>query len=128
MTVNEAIEVLIPFRDCMYDQHGCPISDAAIALDVAIDALKRTQWISVEERLPEANKQVLLHITQECQYYDDNGDVYFTDDYFMCEGHRRTGKHKGWYKAIAPDISQYIHGEITHWMPLPEQPEEETDG
>lgn len=40
MTREEAIKVLEPFKACMFDQHGCPISDAAIALDVAIEALK----------------------------------------------------------------------------------------
>ena len=40
MTRKEAIRVLEPFKACMFDQHGCPISDAAIALDVAIEALQ----------------------------------------------------------------------------------------
>ena len=40
MTTEEALEILKPFCKCMFDQHGCPISDAAIALDVAIKALE----------------------------------------------------------------------------------------
>ena len=40
MTKNEAIQILKPFRDCMVDQHGCPISDVVYALDVAIKALE----------------------------------------------------------------------------------------
>lgn len=36
MTNEEVIAVLKPFMACMFDQHGCPISDAAIALDLAI--------------------------------------------------------------------------------------------
>ena len=40
MTVQEALEILKPFKACMFDQYGCPISDAAIALDVVIKALE----------------------------------------------------------------------------------------
>lgn len=40
MTREEAIRVLEPFKDGMFDRYGCPISDAAIALDVAIEELK----------------------------------------------------------------------------------------
>ena len=40
MTREEAIEILKPFKACMFDQNGCPISAAAIALDVAIEALE----------------------------------------------------------------------------------------
>lgn len=45
MTREEAIEILRPFRDAMIDQHGCPISDAVFALDVAIEALNREHQI-----------------------------------------------------------------------------------
>jgi len=41
MTIPEALEILKPFKACMFDQWGCPISDAAIALDVAIDVLEK---------------------------------------------------------------------------------------
>lgn len=37
MTNAEAIEILRPFRNAMIDQHGCPISDAVYALDVALE-------------------------------------------------------------------------------------------
>ena len=40
MTIQEALEILKPFKACMFDQWGCPISDAAIALDVVIKALE----------------------------------------------------------------------------------------
>lgn len=41
MTREEAIALLQPFRDCMVDQHGCPISDVVYALDVALDVLRK---------------------------------------------------------------------------------------
>ena len=40
MTRQEAIEILKPFRDDMNDQHGCQISDAVFALDIAIQCLE----------------------------------------------------------------------------------------
>jgi len=62
MTKTEAIEILQPFRDAMVDQHGCPISDAVYALDVAIETLKQPeqQWIPCSERLPEKNGRYLV--------------------------------------------------------------------
>ena len=52
MSREEAVKILEPFKACMFDQHGCPISDAAIALDVAIETLKEQErktavWIYV---------------------------------------------------------------------------------
>lgn len=43
MTIPEALEILKPFSLCMHDQCGCPISDAAIALDVVIKALEEPE-------------------------------------------------------------------------------------
>ena len=49
MTRQEAIKILKPFRECMIDQHGCPISDAVYALDVAIKSLE--EWDKVVEEI-----------------------------------------------------------------------------
>lgn len=55
MTKQEAIKLLIPLRNSMVDQYGCPISDVVFALDVAIDVL--------DEKYP----------CSLCKYYDDDG-------------------------------------------------------
>lgn len=39
MSNEQAVQILIPMRNMMYDQNGCPISDAVFALDKAIEAL-----------------------------------------------------------------------------------------
>lgn len=39
MSNEHAVQILIPMRNMMCDQHGCPISDAVFALDKAIEAL-----------------------------------------------------------------------------------------
>ena len=95
MTRQEAIEILKPFRNCMVDQHGCPISDAVYALDTAIkalesqesayeegytyaesryrQALESQQWIPCSERLPEELEMVNItwvNHEPEPYYYD----------------------------------------------------------
>lgn len=61
------------------------------------------KWISVEERLPEEEVQVLVY-----------GRI------FMDIGWILDSKWKSEY------INAYDDDEITHWMPLPEAPKEET--
>lgn len=39
MSNEQAVRILIPMRNMMCDQNGCPISDAVFALDKAIGAL-----------------------------------------------------------------------------------------
>lgn len=49
MSNEQAVQILIPMRNMMCDQHGCPISDAVFALDKAIEALSadrpQGEWI-----------------------------------------------------------------------------------
>ena len=67
----------------------------------ALNALEnQPKWISVEERLPEENTSVIAafedgHVFQALYAYD------------------------GW------DLWEGCTGKITHWMPLPEPPEED---
>lgn len=39
MSNEQAVQILIPMRNMMCDQYGCPISDAVFAFDKAIEAL-----------------------------------------------------------------------------------------
>ena len=52
MNNEQAIQILIPMRNMMYDQNGCPISDAAFALDKAIEVLSTDRpqgyWIKTD--------------------------------------------------------------------------------
>ena len=69
----------------------------------AADALeKQPRWISVEERLPEQRDAYLAATT--------DGDVY--DAEFI-------PSVKQWW------IDDDLRLDVTHWMPLPEPPEEE---
>ena len=39
MSNEQAVQILIPMRNMMCDQSGCPISDVVFALDKAIESL-----------------------------------------------------------------------------------------
>ena len=68
MDYRQAINILVPLRNMMRDQHGCPISDAYFALDKAINALtaeperKKGKWIPCSERLPEVGQDILMSV------------------------------------------------------------------
>lgn len=62
-------------------------------------------WISVKERKPETKGQYLVAAI-EAGHYRRFGIVSFTD-HFVMNGHRSYWK-------------------VTHWMPIPEMPKEET--
>ena len=85
MTKEEAIKILKPFRACMFDQHGCPISDVAIALDVVIEALEQTRWVSVRERLPEQDKYVFVYLFGDSPYIAWHDGVDWCTDEFVLD-------------------------------------------
>ena len=66
---------------------------------------KVPQWISVEERRPEPGKRVLA-----------------TDGVFVGEAYRTSADTWRRYDGIA--MRDCIGSIVTHWMPLPEAPEE----
>ena len=66
---------------------------------------KVPQWISVEERIPKAGKRVLA-----------------TDGVFVGEAYRTSADTWRRYDGIA--MRDCIGSVVTHWMPLPEAPEE----
>lgn len=111
--LTEAYRLLLEMREnCAKhadDQYDDPKREAKCeALNIAIAAMGRSipsRWIPVEERLPEHGKNVLVHVANrvgmwhtEIDWQKDNGEWANNAD---CE----------WYT-------------ITHWMPLPEPPEE----
>lgn len=73
------------------------------------DANPKSPWISVEERLPEPEKEVIIldgrkHI--DIDHLTDDGE----DNYF-------------WWKS--DDTIWCEDDEITHWMPIPQLPKED---
>ena len=62
---------------------------------------KHSEWISVDERLPDENVRVLVYINSERSYTKIDTD------------RLKEGKFVRWYK------------DVTHWMPLPKPPKGE---
>ena len=97
--------------DCYEEKHtGCPYEDDELCIrHICGDALayinqleaRVQKWISVKDRLPEDDDDVLILIY---------GKV-------IGVGYRINGKWKSLSKAKAPVV--------THWMSLPEPPKEE---
>lgn len=123
MTNEEAIAEL---EERYMSMSMCAITDeckrANEALDLAISALERDRWISVEERLPEEPglyivfllapideyRKELSHVTE---MYFDKAEMLWVDDTEQ-------------YNALLPQSDERYC--VTHWMPLPEPPKEET--
>ena len=120
--------------------------DSVDAIDMAISALKeQPRWISVEERLPKAEKEVRVickaswnpKYFYQCQaFYEPKGMLKEKSDYgwdYECCGEYSEEDddyfvNPGWYERIHnwDDYSAVgILDEVTHWMPLPEPPKEE---
>lgn len=109
--INEAAtgtmaRTLFKAKDTIYNQQR-----------YVIDVQPVNQWISVNDRLPEAveedvngkiafSKSVLVYLVY------DNGFTYITNDRFRVDS-------KSWLHEIPGEGCK-----VTHWMPLPEPPKE----
>lgn len=76
-----------------------------MARDYLKEHFAEPRWISVEERLPDKDKDVMC-------YSDKNGG-------YMFFGYR------GWISGEWMEGGSLHIGDVTHWMPLPEPPEVE---
>ena len=74
----------------------------------------RQKWISVEERLPEAEKKVLVYAVGYAFGFE--GDTVMA---ITCQSMHRDGSMY-WHSPWQYFLSDY---KITHWMPLPDAPE-----
>ena len=112
MTREEAIKHIITYA---YYDDDIPLQ-VATALDMAISALRAQQeqeskplngWISVQDRLPEVGRYVVCIAKR-------NPFSRFMPMVARIE-------KNGW---VNPITEQYI-SEVTHWMPIPQQPKGE---
>lgn len=85
---------------------------AAQVTKLAAEAAVERDWISVEDRLPEDDGDVLAIVSGYPTPNITLEDVLVVAAF--CEG-------EGWYIGEYPDWDNPI---ITHWMPLPEPPKE----
>lgn len=83
----------------------------AVVVQKAIDIVKEhSNWISVDERLPEDRQEVLIFVA------DGFFGAYMTVSYYNGNGHI-----KSWNNI-------YLNETVTHWQPLPSPPSEVQDG
>lgn len=114
-------------------------------LDSKLRVLESSGWISVEEKLPDAEQEVRVLCKAswnscyryQCQaFYEPKGMLReksnYGWDYECCSEYSEEDDdyfvNPGWYERIHnwDDYSAVgIADEVTHWMPLPEAPEEE---
>lgn len=138
MTREEIVKAL---RACSNEKTNCskcPMWDSKpdlrcmdLAMKRAADMLEqdaKTGWISVKDRLPDEEEDVLL-LVREVEHYGRHAEkrnVYrwvFTgwrvDDEWAttyCHGYKRIQEEN--------EKSTYCEHMVTHWMPLPEPPKE----
>ncbi len=126
MTIDRAIEILDP----EHREHYESIEPVMEACRMGMEALERTRWIPCSERLPkelEPVNVVWVNHRPE-QYHQEIKDVpqKATAVYYR--------KQWYWWSCVCEDLlAEYGTNEadkvddaieITHWMPLPEPPEE----
>lgn len=100
-------------HSALLEQNGKLRDAAADVTRLAAEAAVERDWISVEDRLPEDDGDVLAIVSGYPTPNITLEDVLVVAAF--CEG-------EGWYIEEYPDWDNPI---ITYWMPLPEPPEEE---
>ena len=116
MTRDESIKVL---RTESIELGGNAVSVCRFweALDMAISALRQQehpQWISVKDRLPDYMGEVLVIVSGKPHENITLDGAYEIAEYDPVEG---------WILEMWPE---WCSGVVTHWMPMPEPPEEGT--
>ena len=115
MTIEEAIEILRKNRPTS-DTRPCGM-ELCDSVDMAISALRQRehpQWISVKDRLPDYMGEVLVIVSGKPHENITLDGAYEIAEYDPVEG---------WILEMWPE---WCSGVVTHWMPLPEPPEEGT--
>ena len=108
MTREEKLEKYLDYQ-YMYE-NGDPSYIHGIKVGVSwADENPKSPWISVEDRLPEPEKEVIIL----------NGRKQIDIDHLTDDG------EGGYYWWKSDDIICCDDDEITHWMPIPELPKEE---
>lgn len=142
MDYKELVEHLkSPTWQDLEDPDSSLLPDAATAIT---DLLTRLKWVSVEEKLPDAEEEVrLCCVTASGHHYQCQGfyvppgthrdNSGYSWDWECCEEYDEERDdylvNPGWYESIH-NWDEYsacgIVDKVTHWMPLPGLPEEES--
>ena len=126
MTIDRAIEILNPEHRERYEN----LDEVNEACRMGMEALERTRWIPCSERLPESDEVWQKYIVVYCynclDIWDDMNAMTFVSvaDYNSEQKVWKLGNDEVVNALILPENIQLHAGYITHWMPLPEPPEE----
>lgn len=108
MTIEDAIRILDPETTKEELEKRCERGDYLREYEVkfyagklAADELRKRQWISVKDRLPERDGEYLIHL----------------DDGFIATASYMANEDGELDWELWADS-----GEVTHWQPLPEPP------
>ena len=107
MTIDRAIEILNPEHRENYDG----MDEVNEACRMGMEALERTRWIPCSERLPESDLEVLVIASGKV------GNITLVNSVEIGDFDR----DEGWILEMWPE---WEDPNVTHWMPLPEPPEE----
>ena len=125
MDVKEKlVELLEPHMSglaCEYESGSCELTSCRscnaknIADNLITNGVTVQEWISVKDKLPPHNHDVLV-------YRPDMAMKILVDNYYGYYGEDDAEWHEGWAK-----YGKDIHNNplITHWMPLPQPPKGE---
>lgn len=98
----------------------CGKTDYSQTIEDACSELSKHRWIPIEERLPEEDENVLVLIGTECSVMRivnrDKTDVWHWDGSYCM-------MWANWNDTEYADIC-----DASHWMPLPEPPQEVSQG
>ena len=124
------------------DVYSTVLSIVECEAAVDVSEIMRGEWISVKDRLPEAEQEVLI-LTENgvitTAMYED-GTIYMEDscwiwydvDFDYDEENDKYIICEGWweYRHYNPDevYNNCVDDKVTHWMPLPEPPKEVVEG
>ena len=110
---EKLIELLTEFYGC--DPMYYDVDALAIADHLVSNGVTAQEWISVKDKLPPHNHDVLV-------YRPDMAMKILVDNYAGYYGEDDAEWHEGWAK-----YGKDIHNNplITHWMPLPQPPKGE---
>ena len=107
MKIDRAIEILDPEHREHYDG----MDEVNEACRMGMEALERTRWIPCSERLPESDLEVLVIASGKV------GNITLVNSVEIGDFDR----DEGWILEMWPE---WEDPNVTHWMPLPEPPEE----
>ena len=126
MTIDRAIEILDPDHREHYEN----LDEVNEACRMGMEALKRQKWIPCSERLPDSDEvwgKYIVAYRYSCRnIWDDISEIAVVTVADYCH------EQKVWSMSGGEVINALLDREdaqtsasrITHWMPLPEQPEE----